>query len=141
MLRGNPSGTVCFTPILMLQLSETKKQRQLHEWKSSGTQYSPTPCSLHHLDLLCPSQDSLFCCRHAWSHTWSRKTEKTQMAYLSDRGYYWGTDRTVITLPECTAPGVWLPLHAFSDQLVFLQKKGGVQLFRSSWILCHKTTK
>lgn len=30
----------------------------------------------------------------------------------------------MITLPECTAPGVWLPLHTFSVQLVFLQESG-----------------
>lgn len=50
----------------------------------------------------------LFCCEHAWSHTWSRRTEKTQR---------------MITLPEHTAPGVWLLLNIFSVQLVFLQEK------------------
>lgn len=33
------------------------------------------------------------------------------------------TDKRVITLPQCTAPEAWLPLHAFSAQPVFLQEK------------------
>jgi len=45
------------------------------------------------------------------------------MVYLWDRAYHWGTDRRVITLPECTAPGAWLPLHSFSVQLISLQEK------------------
>lgn len=120
-------NSVFLTPVLRLQLSETKAfhtKTETASWveKLRDTVFIPTLLKASPGPAL-PSPCRLYCCQHAWSHTWPRRTEKTWMAYFSDRGYYWGTDRVVITLPECTAPGVWLPLHTFSVQLVFLQEK------------------
>ena len=149
MLRRNPSGTQSS----LLQPSHfsssnqklfTPKQRQLHKWKNSGMQHSSPPCLLHHLDLLCPPQESpwhrLFCGLHAWSHMWPRRLEKTDGVSLGQSlslGHRQEGD--YITWVYCSRSMAASAFFLCSTN--FPTRKGRVHLFRSSWILYHKTTK
>lgn len=147
MLRGNPSGTLpsllqpsCFS----WDKSFSYQSRGSFRTGKTQGQHSSPPCSLHHLDLLCPPQESprhrLVCCQHAWSNMWPRRIEKPQMAYLWQRillGHR--QERDYITWVYCSRS--MAASACFLCSTSFPTRKGGVQLFRSSWILCHKTTK
>lgn len=111
---------------------------------SGKAQHSSSPCLLHHLDLLCPFQESpwhrLVCCQPAWSHMWPRRTDKTQMEYLSDRILLWHRQECgYITWVYCSRSMAASACLLCSTS--FPGRKGGVQLSRSSWILYHKITK
>lgn len=100
---------------------------------------------MHHPGLLCPPQgahgaDCFAVSMHGVT-CGAEQRKHRRCIWLTVTRHYWDTGRRVITLPECTAPGVWLPLHTFSVQLVFLQEKVEFQLFRTSWILCQKMKK